>query len=88
MNFPSFFLALLIASLLGALFHLLRGGGPKRILFYLILAWGGFFIGHFFAAWSGWFLFRIGALNAGIASLSALLFLFVGDWLARLDIKD
>ncbi len=88
MNLPSFFLALLIATLLGALFHLWRGGGPKRILFYVILAWGGFFVGHFLAAWRGWFLFRIGALNMGIAILSALLFLFVGDWLGRLDIKD
>ncbi len=88
MNLPSFFLALLIASLFGALFHLSRGGGPSRIFFYLVLAWLGFFAGHFLALWRGWVLFPIGVLNLGIASLGALLVLFVGDWLGQLDTKD
>ena len=88
MSIPSFFLALIIASLLGALFHLWRGGGPSRILFYLVLAWLGFFAGHFLAVWRGWVLFPVGALNAGIASLGALIFLFVGEWLGKLDARD
>ena len=88
MSIPSFFLALIIASLLGALFHLWRGGGPSRIFFYLILAWAGFFAGHFLAARRGWILFSLGALNAGMASLGALIFLFVGDWLGKLDARD
>ncbi len=85
MSMPSFFLGFTIASLLGTLFHLLRGGGPSRILFYFVLAWIGFFSGHFFALWLGWILLPVGVLNAGIASISALIFLFVGDWLGRLE---
>ena len=88
MPLPTFLLALLISSLLGVLFHLWRGGGPWRILFYLILAWMGFFSGHFLAEWRAWVLYPIGALNAGMAGLGALLFLFTGDWLGRLDDKD
>ncbi|MCP4141147.1 MAG: hypothetical protein GY755_12845 [Chloroflexi bacterium] len=85
MNIPSLFLAFLVASLLGVLYHLWRGGGPKRILFYLILAWLGFFAGHFAAQWSNWFIYPIGELNLGFALIGALIFLFVGDWLGKIE---
>jgi hypothetical protein len=85
MTIPSFLLALIISTMLGALFHLWRGGGPTRIFFYFILAWIGFFAGHFLALWRGWILLPIGALEVGIASLGALIFLFTGDWLAKIE---
>ncbi len=85
MPLPTFLLALIISTLLGALFHLWRGGGPSRIFFYLILAWLGFFGGHFLAVWRGWIFFSIGALNVGTASFGAFIFLFVGDWLGNLE---
>ena len=85
MSLPSIFLAFLVASLYGALYHLWRGGGPKRIFFYLFLAWLGFFGGQFFAFWRGWFLLPVGTLNVGFGSLGALLFLFAGDWLAKIE---
>ena len=88
MSVPSFLLAFLISSLYGALYHLWRGGGPKRIFFYLALAWMGFFGGHFLAAWLEWILFPLGTLNFGTGSLSALILLFVGEWLGKLDIMD
>jgi len=88
MPLPTFLLAFLISSLLGVFFHLWRGGGPWRILFYLLLAWMGFFAGHFFAVWRAWIFYPVGALNVGIGGLGALLFLFTGDWLGRLDDKD
>ena len=85
MPIPSLLLGFLISSLYGALFHLWRGGGPKRIFFYLILAWMGFFSGHFIAVWRGWVLFPLGSLNLGFGTLGALIFLFVGDWLGRIE---
>ncbi|HIE24817.1 MAG TPA: hypothetical protein EYP74_02330 [Anaerolineales bacterium] len=85
MPLPTILLGFIISSLLGMLFHLLRGGGPKRILFYLLLAWIGFFAGHFIAVWRGWVLFPIGMLNAGIAVIGALFSLFAGDWLGRIE---
>ncbi len=87
MPFPSFLLGFVIASLYGAVFHLLRGGGPGRIFFYLLLAWIGFFSGHFIAAWGGWILLPIGPLNAGIGTLGALIFLIIGNWLGNIDSK-
>ena len=85
MTLPSFFLGLIIATLYGALFHLWRGGGPKRILFYLTLAWLGFFAANFLSLWLGWVLLPIGTLKFGIATLGALIFLFAGDWLGRIE---
>ncbi len=85
MNLPAFLLALLIASLLAFAFHLWRGGGPGRIFFYLLLAWGGFFSGHFLAVWQDWFLFSVGILRVGVASLGALFVLFMGEWLSKIE---
>jgi len=85
MTFPSFLLGLIFSTLYGALFHLWRGGDGKTLLFYLLLAWAGFFIAQFLAAWLGWTLFPIGTLEFGLATLGALIFLFAGDWLARIE---
>ena len=88
MPIPSLMLGFLIASLYGALYHLWRGGGPKSIFFYILLAWVGFFGGHFLATWRGWVFLPVGSLNLGLASLGALIFLFVGGWLNMLEAKD
>ena len=88
MPIPSLMLGILIASLYGALYHLWRGGGPKHIFFYLLLAWPGFFCGHFLSAWLGRSLLPIGSLNLGFGMLGALIFLFVGGWLSMLEVKD
>ena len=83
MTLPAALLGFLIASLYGALFHLWRGGGLGRLFLYLVLAWLGFFGGHFLATWRGWILFQVGPLNFVIATLGVILILFVGDWLAK-----
>ncbi|MBT3338530.1 MAG: hypothetical protein HN855_11085 [Anaerolineae bacterium] len=82
MTIPSFLLAFVIASLYGALYHLWRGGGPGRILFYLVLAWFGFLGANFLATWQAWHLLPIGSVDIGIGTLGALISLFLGDWLA------
>ncbi|MBT3188619.1 MAG: hypothetical protein HN736_06950 [Anaerolineae bacterium] len=85
MSIPSILLAFLIASFLGAFYHLWRGGGPKRILFNLLLAWAGFLGGHFLAQWQNWYIYPLGALNLGFALLGAAIFLLVGDWLGKIE---
>ncbi len=82
MTMPSFLLAFVVASLCGTLFHVWRGGGPGRILFYLVLAWLGFLGGVFLALWQNWVLLPIGSLDVGTGSIGAILSLFLGDWLA------
>lgn len=80
MTIPSLFFAFLLASLYGVLYHLWRSGGPWRILFYLVLAWAGFFFGHFLATWQSWHFLRIGQLEIGIGTLVAFTMLLLGDW--------
>lgn len=85
MTLPSALLGLIIASLFGTIYHLWRGGGPGRILFYLVLAWLGFFGGHSLASWQGWHLFLLGPLDLGMGAVGALVFLFLGEWLGMVE---
>ena len=86
MTIPSFVFALLIASLYGALFHLIRGGGLGRLLLFLIFGWAGFAFGHLVGIWRGWVLIPVGELNLGISTIGSLIFLFGGDWISRIRI--
>lgn len=84
MTTPAFLLGALIASLLGALFHLARGGGLGRLVLYLVLAWVGFWAGHFLANSTGWTFLSIGPVHTGLAILGAILFLIAGNWLSMI----
>ncbi len=87
MNFPAILLGFVIASLLGALYHLGRGGGPVRIVFYLLMAWIGFALGTYLAHLRGWAFVMIGQVDVGFGALGALLILALGDWLT-LNIRE
>ena len=84
MTLPTLLLALLIALLYGALYHLMRGGGFWWLVLYLGLSLIGFFVGHLIGVWRGCFFFPLGMLNLGMCSLGSLFFLLFGDWLIRL----
>jgi hypothetical protein len=75
MNIPSLMLGFLISSLYGVLFHLVRGGGPTRLLIYLFISWVGFTVGHFAGVLFRWILFPIGQLNFGAATIGSIVFL-------------
>ncbi len=81
MTLPSFLLGAVVATLLGAAFHLWKGGGLGRLLLYLVLAWLGFWVGHWLAAQIDLDLFRVGPLFLGVGVLGALGLLFLGHWL-------
>lgn len=81
MTLPSLVLGATVATLLGAAFHLWRGGGLGRLLLYIGLAWGGFWAGHLAAEQFAWGLFRVGPLFLGAAVLGGLAALFAGHWL-------
>ena len=87
MTLPTLLLALLIALLYGALFHLIRGGGFWRLVLYLLLSMTGFALGHWIGAWRGWVFFPLGSLNMGMSSLGRIATLVTGDWLSRLEVK-
>jgi len=88
MTIPSLIFAFLIASLLGFLYHLIRGGGLGRILLFLIFGWLGFAVGHLVGIWQGWVLMPVGELNLGMSILGSLIFLVGGDWISRIRIGD
>ena len=85
MTLPSILIGTLIASLYGALFHLWRGGNLGRLLFYIILSWISFWVGHIAGNAWGWNFLSFGPLRLGTATLSNLIFLWLGDWLSITD---
>lgn len=81
MTLPAILLSLLIALLIGALYHLTRGGGGWRLMAYLWFSIMGFAAGYLVGAWLGWSLFPLGPLNLGMSGIGSILFLVAGEWL-------
>lgn len=79
MSIPSLLLSLLIASLYGVFYHLIRGGGLGRLLLFLILGWVGFALGHLVGTSRDWFFIPVGELNLGMSTLGSLVLLGLGD---------
>ncbi|HSB00478.1 MAG TPA: hypothetical protein VLE49_07500 [Anaerolineales bacterium] len=88
MTLPTLLLALLIALLYGALYHLIRGGRFWRLFLYFGLSILGFGIGHLVGLWRGWIFLPLGSLNVGLSSLGSILILILGDWLSRIEAKE
>jgi hypothetical protein len=85
MTLPSFLLAFVIASLLGTLFHLWKGGGLGRLFFFLLLGWLGFFAGHFLANALRWHFVILGQLQLGSGLFAGIAALLLGDWLSQVN---
>ncbi len=84
MTIPLVLLALLIALLCGALFHILRGGSGWRLLLHMGLSVFGFALGQGLSIWRGWQLLAFGALDVGVGLIGSMLFLMLGDWLSQI----
>lgn len=85
MTLPSLIFALVLASLCGVLFHVLRGGTGWRLLFYIMVSALGFAFGQLISVWRGWGLFTFGALDIGMGAIGSVLFLLIGEWLSRIE---
>lgn len=85
MTIPSLLFGLLVATLMGASFHLWKGGSFGRLLLYLILAWVGFWAGHVLGNNLGWTFGSIGPLRFGMAILVGIVTIFVGYWLSLVN---
>jgi hypothetical protein len=62
---PTFVFGFIVATLLGASFHLIFGGDARRLALFLLSGWAGFSLGHLAG----------GVLNMGIMNVGALHFL-------------
>lgn len=70
---PTFTLGVILATLLGAAFHVVVGGDVRRLAAMLLASWFGFALGHFIGVALGINLFNIGVLRVFPAVISALI---------------
>ncbi len=75
-------LGFLLASVYGAIFHLIYGGSLRRILLYLAAAWVGFIIGQLAGDFLNLEWFKVGRVHLLSASVGAWLLLLGARWLA------
>lgn len=88
MNFTAWVFGAVLATFVGALFHLWRGGSLVRLLFYLLLSWIGFIAGQILANALKWSFLSIGSLHVGMCLFGSLLFLGIGYWLSLVQVKQ
>jgi hypothetical protein len=67
-------LGFLLSTIYGAVFHLLLGGPPRKLLLYVVASWVGFAAGHFIGDLLGIEALKLGAIHLLAAS--------VGSWIA------
>jgi hypothetical protein len=73
MTIFAFILGFVIATILGALFHILRAGSIRRMGLNILTANISFFLGHLFSELVKWQSLRLGSLNLFPAALAAIL---------------
>ena len=73
---PGLVFAFVMATLYGALFHLVLGGDARRLALFLLAGWLGFALGHFAGIILGIELFSLGALRMFPATIGAFMTLF------------
>ena len=87
MTLPTLVLALLISILCGALYHLARGGNGWRLFLYFGTSMLGFAVGQWISVWQDFDLFKLGLLDVGAGVIGSFLFLALGEWLSRIEVK-
>ena len=88
MTLPAVLFGIVLSTAYGTAFHFWKGGRLSKLFLFVILAWIGFWAGHFAGAAIGWSFAPVGPLNAGMASLGSALFLLVGEWLSRVQVTQ
>jgi hypothetical protein len=86
MTLPAILFGIVLSSTYGTAFLLWKGGSLKKLFLYVILAWLGFWIGQLVGGLIGWSFAAVGPINTGMATLGSVIFLFVGEWLSRVEI--
>jgi hypothetical protein len=87
MTFPAIIVSFFIATMLGSLLHLWRGGSLYRFVLYLVLSWIGFFGGHFIAEVLSIHFIDVGTIHLGLGLVGSLVLLGLGYWLSLVDIE-
>jgi hypothetical protein len=85
-NPATLLLAVALATIYGAGFHIWQGGGARRLALYLLAGWLGFTLGHILGNLLGIRILMIGQLNFLTATVGSVLALFLARWLAISEI--
>jgi hypothetical protein len=85
MTLPALAFGFAASTLLGAVFHVWKGGSLGRLLLYITLAWAGFWAGHILGDSMGWTFGSIGPLRFGMALLASAVILYGGYWLSLIS---
>ena len=72
MTTPGILFGFLISSMVGLIFHFIRGGSFTRLLLHVFTSWIAFFVGHFVGEWTNWQFLRYGTLNLFPALLATI----------------
>ncbi len=87
MTLPTYLLAIGLATLFGAAFHVWQGGDARRLVFFLVASWLGFTLGHLVGDLIGVHALQVGALNLLMATLGSGLALTLTRVLIHDDVK-
>jgi hypothetical protein len=74
---PSVTFSFILATLFGAIFHLIAGGDARRLALFLLSGWVGFSLGHILGVIFEINILNIGPLRIVAASVGALVALIV-----------
>jgi hypothetical protein len=85
-NPATLLLAVALATMYGAGFHLWQGGGARRLALYLLAGWLGFTLGHVLGNLLGLQVMMIGPLNFLTATVGSALALVLARWLVISEI--
>lgn len=80
---PTLIFGFIIATLWGALFHLIMGGDIRRFALFLLVGWIGFGLGQIIGIILEINLFNVGSLHIVSSSLGAFTALIVAYFLTR-----
>lgn len=79
MPLPTIVFGVLLSTLYGGLYHLIRGGKTRKLLLFLVLSWAGFWVGDTVGWLLNWTFAPVGMMNAGMGTVGAFVFLAAGD---------
>lgn len=79
---PSFVFGFILATLYGALFHLIFGGDARRLALFLLAGWLGFLLGQLIGTALNVTFLDIGPVHTLTATLGAWLALFAARMLS------
>lgn len=83
MTFPAITFGFILATLYGAVFHLLVGGDARRLALYLVTAWLAFAAGQVLGTVLALQVLKIGTLQLFTATMTTLLALIAMSLIAR-----